>query len=202
MYSEALGGWVPYSILVNDGLIKGVVVKGNKCSYAIPQHILDELEKTEASLIVIESAYVSSVYTQPQPGHTETVVVATPSTITWFSTSPRELTTITITPATTPLPIPSPTPGGPKIATESTYTYTSPSHTEAVATQVATITSSTTPLTAAPQAIITVTVPTTVTVGAATAQARDLDYPKVVIAMVAGVAASVTVYILVKKVWQ
>ncbi|MEM0048490.1 MAG: hypothetical protein QXF10_09305 [Ignisphaera sp.] len=194
MYSEALGGWAPYSVLVRDGLVKGLVVKGNKCSYTVPQHILDELEKTEASLMVIES-----VYTPPPLGHTETIVIATPSMITWFSTSQREPTTIT--PATTSLPIPSPTPGSPKIATEPTYTYTLPSHIETVATQAAPITSPT----VAPQAIITVTVPTTVTVvtvGAATVQARDLVDPKVVTAMVVGVVASVTVYILAKKIWQ
>lgn len=63
LYSKELEKWAPYSELVSSGLLKGVLYRGNACSFQLPQEVVEKATKTPPLL--------GTLIAMTQPAHLE-----------------------------------------------------------------------------------------------------------------------------------
>lgn len=50
VYCDKLEGWAPYSELVTAGLIKGILYRGNACSFQLPREMIEQAGRMDALL--------------------------------------------------------------------------------------------------------------------------------------------------------
>jgi hypothetical protein len=94
IYSSLLGYWAPYDELINSGVVKGALLRGNTCGFSISFNIVNTIDYMKPLLNT-----TISVYTPHTPSPQSTVIYptvhSTPLTMTTTPSIPVEYPTLT-----------------------------------------------------------------------------------------------------------
>ena len=93
IYSSLFGYWVPYNELINSGVIKGTLFRGNTCGFSISSDLTNTVEYMKPLLNTTIAIYTPHI-TSPLSSSVYPTVTSTPS-ITTTSPAPMEYTTST-----------------------------------------------------------------------------------------------------------
>lgn len=93
IYSSLFGYWVPYDELINSGVIKGTLFRGNTCGFSISSDLINTVEYMKPLLNTTIAIYTPHI-TSPLSPSVYPTVTSTPS-ITTTSPAPMEYTTST-----------------------------------------------------------------------------------------------------------